>query len=230
MTTVVGRYKIKTDRYCRFCERSKTMNEKIKEMDVHSDKINRIINCALEEFSKHNYEKASTNSIVKAAGVSRGLMYHYFDDKKELYDFLIEFSVTILLDAFKKDFDWRVTDLGARMKQSIRIKLEVLSRYPYMFDFYIGHINRQVITQMNPEIMSQLIEIKQMFFRENIDQSVFAEGLDVDKAIQTIKWTMEKFSEEYQYQVREKNKPINLVEVFKEADAYVDFLIKAFYK
>jgi AcrR family transcriptional regulator len=44
------------------------MEEILKNMG--EEKRNRIINSALEEFSKNSFEKASTNNIVKKAGIS----------------------------------------------------------------------------------------------------------------------------------------------------------------
>lgn len=45
----------------------------------------RIIGAARDEFSRVGYRSASTNRIVSAAGVSKGLLFSYFGTKKELY-------------------------------------------------------------------------------------------------------------------------------------------------
>ncbi len=44
-----------------------------------------ILNTALKEFSSQGYDKASTNVIAKEAGISKALMLHYVDSKKELF-------------------------------------------------------------------------------------------------------------------------------------------------
>ena len=33
----------------------------------------------------HGFENASLNRIIKKAGISKGAMYYYFDDKMDLY-------------------------------------------------------------------------------------------------------------------------------------------------
>ena len=45
---------------------------------LSEEKQARIINGALEEFTKNGFEKASTNVIVKNAGISKGALFKYF--------------------------------------------------------------------------------------------------------------------------------------------------------
>ena len=44
-----------------------------------------ILDAAAEEFAAHGYEAASFNLIIERSGVSKGSMYYYFEDKKDLY-------------------------------------------------------------------------------------------------------------------------------------------------
>lgn len=44
-----------------------------------------ILRAALDEFATHGFSAASLNRIIEAAGISKGSMYYYFDDKAELY-------------------------------------------------------------------------------------------------------------------------------------------------
>ena len=60
------------------------------------EKRDRIINAAIEEFARYPFEKASTNNIVKKAGISKGLLFHYFDSKQALYEKLIGFVINML--------------------------------------------------------------------------------------------------------------------------------------
>jgi AcrR family transcriptional regulator len=39
----------------------------------------------MEQFAAKGYEHASYNRIIERAGVSKGAMYYYFDDKEDLY-------------------------------------------------------------------------------------------------------------------------------------------------
>jgi len=44
-----------------------------------------ILDAAMKEFAANGYEQASYNRIIEKAGVSKGAMYYYFDDKADLY-------------------------------------------------------------------------------------------------------------------------------------------------
>jgi AcrR family transcriptional regulator len=49
------------------------------------EKRKRIISISMEEFLNNGYSGASTNTITSKAGISKGLLFHYFGSKKELF-------------------------------------------------------------------------------------------------------------------------------------------------
>jgi len=54
-------------------------------LKLDADRQAAILDAARAEFSAHGYRGASQNRIIEAAGVSKGAMYYYFDDKADLY-------------------------------------------------------------------------------------------------------------------------------------------------
>lgn len=71
---------------------------------IHEEKKNRIIEAAIKEFSAQLYEKASINQIIKEADISRGSFYQYFEDKDDLYFFLIDTVIKTTSYNFLKEF------------------------------------------------------------------------------------------------------------------------------
>lgn len=57
--------------------------------NLPKEKQTRILNAALAEFSTHLYHEASINQIIKTAEISRGSFYQYFDEKEDLYFYMI---------------------------------------------------------------------------------------------------------------------------------------------
>ncbi len=49
-----------------------------------------IIDAAAQVIADEGYERATTNRIADAAGVSVGSIYHYFSNKNEIFDLLIQ--------------------------------------------------------------------------------------------------------------------------------------------
>lgn len=47
---------------------------------------NKMIEAAIVEFGLHGYEGASTNQICAGASISKGLLYHYFKSKENLFE------------------------------------------------------------------------------------------------------------------------------------------------
>lgn len=45
---------------------------------------------ALEEFAMNDYDHASITHIVKVLGIAKGSVYQYFENKKDLYGYLLE--------------------------------------------------------------------------------------------------------------------------------------------
>ncbi len=57
---------------------------------LSADKKELILSAGMKEFSQKPYKEASTDSITKACGISKGLLFHYFGSKKEFYFFCLE--------------------------------------------------------------------------------------------------------------------------------------------
>ncbi|MGI6609073.1 MAG: TetR/AcrR family transcriptional regulator [Limnochordia bacterium] len=56
-------------------------------------KRERVVEAALEEFATRSYHEARVTAIVDAAGIAKGSFYQYFEDKKDLFRYLMELIV-----------------------------------------------------------------------------------------------------------------------------------------
>lgn len=62
------------------------------------EKRNLILRISLEEFVRNGYYKASTDTITGQAGISKGILFHYFKNKKGLFLYLTEHTRDMLDD------------------------------------------------------------------------------------------------------------------------------------
>ncbi|MCM1989091.1 TetR/AcrR family transcriptional regulator [Oceanirhabdus seepicola] len=206
------------------------MDKRFEHIDINNEKIHKIINCAFEVFSKNDYEKASTNNVVKQAGISRGLLYHYFKDKQELFDFLVFFSIKVVVKDMEDRIDWDDTDILNRMRQSIKLKFELMERYPYMIEFfqkYIDKISRSNIRNQTEEISPGM---RDKFYTYNIDFSQVKEGIDIEKMINVMNWTLRGKAEEYWDIMKSEDTTYELNKLLEECDEYIKFLRDQFFK
>lgn len=58
--------------------------------NLSEGKKNRIFAAALQEFSVRTFSQSSLNQIIKNAGIPKGSFYQYFENKEDLYLYLME--------------------------------------------------------------------------------------------------------------------------------------------
>lgn len=51
-----------------------------------------IIEAAVWEFAQHPFERASLTKIVERCGIAKGSMYQYFEDKRDLYLYVVDLA------------------------------------------------------------------------------------------------------------------------------------------
>ncbi|WP_332237036.1 TetR/AcrR family transcriptional regulator [Sporolactobacillus sp. KGMB 08714] len=58
--------------------------------NLSDEKKDRIFDAAMQEFSARSFGEASLNQIIKNAGIPKGSFYQYFDNKEDIYLYMIE--------------------------------------------------------------------------------------------------------------------------------------------
>jgi AcrR family transcriptional regulator len=61
-------------------------------LNLPEEKRQAFLEIALEEFADHDYNTASVSKIVEKAGIAKGSVYQYFEDKQDLFLYLLEVS------------------------------------------------------------------------------------------------------------------------------------------
>ena len=60
--------------------------------NLQDEKRKLILDLAIEEFAQHDYKNASISNLVTRAGIAKGSFYQYFEDKRDLYLYLIQIA------------------------------------------------------------------------------------------------------------------------------------------
>ncbi|MGG5255279.1 TetR/AcrR family transcriptional regulator [Neobacillus sp. SM06] len=109
------------------------MFEKFLQLDL--EKQIRILNAASKEFAQKGFVNASTNVMVKEAGIAKGLLFHYFQNKKQLFLFMFDYFIEVITNEFYQKIDLSEPDFFERTKQASLIKMELLQKFPDVFKF-----------------------------------------------------------------------------------------------
>jgi len=59
-------------------------------LNLPEEKRRAFIEIALKEFAIHDYNSASVSKIVEKAGIAKGSVYQYFEDKQDLFMYLLD--------------------------------------------------------------------------------------------------------------------------------------------
>lgn len=172
------------------------MNSKF--FDLAKEKQDRMINAALKVFAENGYKGASTDDIVKEAGISKGLLFHYFTNKIGLYTFVYDYSVRYMKLEMTTAVNGKETDFFEIYKQIESAKLQILKNYPYMQEF----LNRAEYEDMSEALLA-VEDKKNMLteFYENmrgqIDFSVFKPEVEIDKLEKMLDLTIQGLMTEH---------------------------------
>jgi len=202
-------------------------------LKLDSEKQQRIINAAIDEFSEKGYKNAMTDEIAKEANISKGSLFHYFRSKKDLFLFLYDHTMDLLLNEYFKKIDYDEKDVFIRLRQVILRKSKLVKQYPNLFEF-IRKVNYEDNNEFKENLESKnqkIIASSYSKIFKDFDTSKFKEGFDINRAVSIIIWTMEGYANTQRENVRrQKIETLDYQKLMEEVDLYFDILKGCFYK
>ncbi len=148
----------------------------------------RILAAALTEFATRGYEAASTNAIAAQAGVAKGLVFHHFGSKEQLFvavfDVQVERFSAQVLDLKGPPS----TDLFERLHQITMRKLELSARHPMTVDFILVALT-EAPAPLRATLLAKQAALLQSGWpkvMEGLDASRLRPGLAIGDAVETV--------------------------------------------
>ena len=212
----------------------------IKEYDIKDHKImtmdkekrDRIISVALKEFSK-GYSVANMDNLAADAGISKGLIFHYFGSKKGFYLYLLKYCAAVMDEEYSKVLI-KDKDFLENIRVVSKLAMEMTFLYPDVYNF----IGKAVfsISQVFPEGLPKDLPNSNQKLLEKIlaisDKSLFRDDIDSEKAQRVAIWTLRGFSDSllrYGSDIKEYQKHYEDV-IMKEFEEYMEILRRILYK
>ncbi|MGP4040920.1 TetR/AcrR family transcriptional regulator [Gracilibacillus sp. D59] len=202
-------------------------------LNLESKRRDVILNAALKEFAMKGFDDASTNVIAKESGISKGLMFHYVNSKKDLFLFLYDYCSDMINKEYLNLMNFNEKDIFEKLRQSYLLQIELLQKHPWIFEFIkINAITKS--DEINKELKKR-IGGKQSLCHETmfdvVDESKFREGLDVEKCKLLIFWSNIGFTNQILEDIRNSEvTELDYDNILAELDGYLNELRKIYYK
>ncbi len=156
-----------------------------------------MINASLKIFALNGYRHASTDDIVAEAGISKGLLFHYFINKLGLYSFLYDYSTRFMMLELSgcpvKDQE----DFFELLRMKENAKMQVLRNYPYM-QLFLDSVRFEDVKEAlyaTEERRNMLPEAEKAFMKR-ADLTCFRPEVDIDKLNKLISYTLRGMMED----------------------------------
>lgn len=169
------------------------MNEKFHSLP--KEKQQAIINAGYKVFSQNSYKNSPMSDIAEAAGISKSLLFHYFDNKKELYLFLWDTCAKTTIAYLTRYECYNQKDLFESMKRGMQAKMEIIRLYPDMAKFTI-----KAFYEKDAQICAAVQESYHKYFNFkadktllNLDPNQFIPGLDISMMYRDMYWASEGY-------------------------------------
>ncbi len=146
-----------------------------------AEKQQAILNAGYRVFSQNSYKKSPMSEIADGAGISKSLLFHYFQNKRELYLYLWNHCAQITIQSLTERGCYEEADLFEMMHRGMQAKIQIMRQYPYMGQFAI-----KAFYEKDPALRPAIQEsyASHMLFKAkgtlaNLDPGQFKEGLDL---------------------------------------------------
>lgn len=203
--------------------------------NLNEEKREKILNACLEEFALKGYEMASTNNIVVKAGISKGLLFHYFGSKKNIYLYLLDYAIEYFIDKFYS-YDVKASyDIFERIMQRGVIKMKIAGEKPLLYKLLMeAFVDTPAGMEEEMNLRYQKIYAENMpAVFENIDYSLFREEIDIKKAVEFMTLCFDSIYNKYIKTAKGKAAQLSLEEteiMVNEYKEYIDMIKYGIYK
>ncbi|WP_026477448.1 TetR/AcrR family transcriptional regulator [Alkaliphilus transvaalensis] len=152
--------------------------------NLQENKRNLILEVSIDEFSRQGYENASISNIVKNAGIAKGSFYQYFEDKKDLFKYIIEVaSIKKVSYLGESQIKASSLDFFELLRVLYRVALQFLRENPKLAlisDDFAKNTDRE----FKEEILGVGIEKSNEFLKELLQKGIYKgeinSNIDID--------------------------------------------------
>jgi len=166
-------------------------------LKLDEEKKTRVLVAAYNEFLEKGYAEASTNVIIQKAGISKGLLFHYFGCKEGLYRFLMREATRKIASESLPELPDKDADVFALIKSIIQVKISVCLHYPTETNFMLSAWKTNLPESLKQEL-ENMVDIQGNYINVLVallDDDLLKDGVEKNIAIEMIAWICEKYTD-----------------------------------
>ena len=130
----------------------------------HREKRSAILKQAAVYFADHGYDRASVNGLASACGISKSLIYHYYDSKEQLLFDILHSHLRALYEGLialqpAADPEVQLRQLVRKLLQMYRgadaehrLQLQSTTALPKAQRHILAHIQRSIVNEFSQAI------------------------------------------------------------------------------
>lgn len=178
----------------------------------------RIIEAAMKEFSAKGYAGASLNTVCAEHGISKGIIYHYFKDKDELYLVCTEACFEALTTYMKEKMYYFNGSLEEKLQNYFRERIRFFAGNP----LYLG-IFADAVFSPPPAMVHKIADCRREFDELNVcvlteflRSKPLRKGLSIPAIVEDFKSYMDFFNMRFKEAFRESVSTENVLQQHEE--------------
>lgn len=155
------------------------MNPKF--MKLAKAKQDRIKNAGYKVFAENTYRKASMQAIADNGRISKALLFHYFHNKQEFYEYLFQSAIEEL-QSNRSIENEVVTDFFVLLEKEIKERFKLMREYPLLYRFIVNVYHQNIFDDIGGirEYINQQTKQKRTMMLMRIDSSKFKDPNDME--------------------------------------------------
>ena len=200
--------------------------------ELSEEKQKRIINAAMQVFGSNEYKRAVTDDIAAKAGISKGLLFYYFENKKSLYLYLFQYCATLMKSMVIDDSFYDIDDFFELIAHGAKTKSAVLREYPYIMEFVMRAYysqNEGVSDDVQKGVQVELQQSFQTYFK-HVNFNKFKDGVDPSYVYRMLVWMSDGFLHEVQSRREVLDVDMIMNEFYKWSEMFKKMVYKEEYQ
>lgn len=151
-------------------------------LNLKDDKKKMLTEAFMKEFATHSYDTASLTAVVKSLGIAKGSIYQYFEDKQDLFMYLIGVcsatKMKYFVDIKRADYKNYWEYFRILYKEGVKFDLDNPLQSHFLFNL-VDNMNSPSIKHVFEDLLQMTIAEFEKMVQHEIDVGLFRDDLPV---------------------------------------------------